>query len=535
MFDKPRRQHPVAAITSVLRALRELLLPLVIVFLFGRRGDPEETAFWLRMLPVLGIIIFAFTAGVLQWVFFRYWLAEDELRVTRGLFVRKRIFIPRHRIQVIDITSGIIQRSFGLVSLNVQTAGGDTPGVIINALRLEEALEIRKLLRRSERHAEAVARSTNDSVFADGDSGEKTASETINSIDLNHGNTRVVTPDSRSNESDPYADSGRSEIEYKYPENCDQSWRLPADHLLIGAATSGGFGVFLSLLATLYTQVSYMIDEEEMIDWFSRLAIPEGSTIVVIGIVVIVLAWIMSFSSYVLGFANFRIRKINDEMVITKGLIERKQITIPFRRIQCVRIVEGLMRQPFGFVTIRVDSAGFGEKSGQTTELMPLLPIGKVPEFLEVMLPEYQQDIPLNHAPRRAMIRFMIQASIPVLLLSSILTWALPMGYLAWVAFPLATFLGYRRYRDAGAGWNGRMYRLSYRKLARTTCLIPGFRVQASQTSADPLQRLRDLKDLSVDVASSNTGAQFTVPNLDQIQADNLSNKLEWDLNRHHS
>jgi putative membrane protein len=511
MFEQPRRQHPVAAITSVLRSLRELLLPLIIVFLFGRRGDPEETAFWFRMLPVVGIVVFALVAGVLQWVFFRYWLQDNELRVTRGLLVRKKIFIPRHRIQVIDITSGIIQRSFGLVSLNVQTAGGDTPGVIINALRLEEALELRKQLRKNDKTVETALQNETYESHGEFNVAESEQRDTVETEDAND---VLATEKSSTNRT----------------ENTDKSWRLPADHLLIGAATSSGFGVFLSLLATLYTQVSYMIDEDEMIEWFSSLAIPEGSTVVIVGVIVILLAWTMSFSSYILGLANFRIRKLGDELVITKGLIERKQITIPYRRIQSLRIVEGLMRQPFGFVTIRVDSAGFGEKSGQTTDLMPLLPAGKVQEFIEMMLPEYQQVVPLNKAPRRSRIRFMIQTALPVLLLTGLLSWFLPMGYLAGLAVPIALILGFQRYRDTAAGWNGRFFRLRYRKLARTTCLVPGYRVQAAQTDADPLQRYRGIMDLSLNVASSNTGASFTVPNLDASDADWLSNKIRRDV-----
>jgi putative membrane protein len=517
MFSNPRRQHPVAVITGVLLALRELLLPLVIVFLFGRRGDPAETAFWLRMLPVVGIIVFALGAGILKWVFFHYWLQGNELRVTRGLLIRKKIFIPRHRIQVIDITSGIIQRSFGLVSLNVQTAGGDTPGITINALKLEEALELRSLLRQSDLQQETAT-----------DTDYPTDPSAISDVTLSEPDPIEAGP-SEAHAISELSVAATTRTSTKNDTNNDSkqtSWRLSADHLLIGAATSSGFGIFLSLLATLYTQASYMIDEEEMIDWFSNLAIPEGSTVIFLGIMVVVLAWVMSFGSYILGFANFRIRKLDEEMVITKGLLERKQITIPYRRIQSLRIVEGLMRQPFGFVTIRVDSAGFGEKSGQTTDLMPMLPAHQVQEFIKTMLPEYLQDVPTHKAPERSLVRFIMQTTLPVILLVGLASWLLPMGYLAGLALPVALVLGYQRYKDTEAGWNGNFFFLKYRKLARTTCIIPGYRVQATQTDADPIQRFRSLTDLSINVASSNTGARFIVPNLDNNHADLLSNKV---------
>lgn len=45
-------------------------------------------------------------------------------------------------------------------------------------------------------------------------------------------------------------------------------------------------------------------------------------------------------------------------MVIERGLIEKRQLTLAYRRITAVRIIKSIIRQPFGFVSVYVESAG---------------------------------------------------------------------------------------------------------------------------------------------------------------------------------
>ena len=51
-------------------------------------------------------------------------------------------------------------------------------------------------------------------------------------------------------------------------------------------------------------------------------------------------------------------------MIITKGLLEKKRITLPLNRIQAIRIVENPLRQLTGFATVVVESAGGNGENG---------------------------------------------------------------------------------------------------------------------------------------------------------------------------
>ncbi|KPQ00305.1 MAG: membrane protein YdbT [Bacteroidetes bacterium HLUCCA01] len=484
MFNEPRRQHPVAIITNTLGVLRNLIVPAILAVFLGT-GNIEtdsEWAYLLRLAPIVAAVLITFFGGIARWYWFYYWLDDDELRVKQGLIVRKMQFIPRHRIQVIDISSGIIQRMFGLVSLNVQTAGGDTPGVIISALRMQEALAIRSMLRRDSTQPQTDPR------------------------------TPAQSP----------PDSPLESI----TTNIRQEHHLSGDRLLIGAATSGGFGVFLSVLATIYSQVSGSVDEEQVLGWVSSIPLADQNLILTMIVVLILVAWTMSVGSFILKYANFRIRRLDRELVISKGLLERRQVTIPYRRIQAVRIVEGVLRQPFGYATIMVDSAGFGEKSGTVTELIPMVRRDEIPGFLAEFVPGFNARCEATRPPERSITRFIIQATILPLIAGIVLAAVTKLWYLIPVLMPVGVLLGYLRFRDTAAGvTDDQLFVGRYRNLARTTVMVPSYRIQSAQAIQNPFHRINKLGNVHISIASSNTGAQFIIPNLDVEDADEL---LQW-------
>ena len=71
----------------------------------------------------------------------RYLVKEDGLRIRRGVFWRKVIWIPITRVQHIDVSQGPVQRKFGLGTLTVHTAG--TAGAAISLAGLEHGIASR--------------------------------------------------------------------------------------------------------------------------------------------------------------------------------------------------------------------------------------------------------------------------------------------------------------------------------------------------------------------------------------------------------
>lgn len=81
-------------------------------------------------------------------------LDEDGLEIRRGVVWRRIINVPRSRVQHTDVSQGPLERSHGLSTLVVHTAGTDHARVTLAGLARETALGLRdQLLPRDGRDA----------------------------------------------------------------------------------------------------------------------------------------------------------------------------------------------------------------------------------------------------------------------------------------------------------------------------------------------------------------------------------------------
>jgi uncharacterized protein len=75
-----------------------------------------------------------------------YILDAQGIEIRTGVFWRRIISVPRSRVQHIDVTQGPMQRSYGLATLVVFTAGTAHSSVSLGGLAHETALALRDLL-----------------------------------------------------------------------------------------------------------------------------------------------------------------------------------------------------------------------------------------------------------------------------------------------------------------------------------------------------------------------------------------------------
>ncbi len=459
-ISEPRRQHPVATLTFVLRTLREMIIPIILVFFLGQGGNSPLFTWWGISLMILALL----TVGFIGWLRFTWRVENDELRIEQGLLVRKKRYVPRDRIQAIDISSGPVQRLFGLVRLNVLTAGGSAPEAAISAITRQDARAIQHALKVEARSSEAP---------------EEAAS---------------------------------------YPV-----YRISRSRLLLAASTAGSFGIALSIVGTVMAQINQVVTEEQMIDFIESWAGGISSDFwISFVIVAVVAAWLLSLFGTLLRFSGFTLTRNDRELQIRRGLFEKKQITIPFHRIQAVRVVDGILRQPFGYAMVYVENAGFGDEGGKTTVVFPLMHRGELKRFLQEMLPDYDVELPGVRPPGRAFLRYQIKTVVPALIAASAVAWYFAFYWLIPAIFVVAGLIGYIRYLDAAAGFEGEHGFMRFRRLARTTVVFHRRRVQSISVLANWFQRRKALCSVMVTVASGSGGAMFRVDHLDE------SVRREW-------
>ncbi|MFK4998579.1 PH domain-containing protein [Bacillus sp. N9] len=71
---------------------------------------------------------------------------------------------------------------------------------------------------------------------------------------------------------------------------------------------------------------------------------------------------------------------MEEDLVITRGLLEKRTTTIPIRKIQAVKITESPFRQPFGYASVAVEYAGSSmEEEKADGLLMPVVKKKRLP------------------------------------------------------------------------------------------------------------------------------------------------------------
>ena len=467
--------HPVAMLIGAIKTIRRWLSALVfpgIAFLVSQGFSP-----WTVTLFLFGFLIVAALAGLwgfLSWRVTTYEVTGGAFRLRQGVFQKNERTIPLDHVQSVDTVQGIIQRVFGVVEVRIETAGGGAsePDASLSALDPEAAETLRREIEGSQREW-----------------SEEAAGPTV-------------------------------------------LRRLSGRELLVAGATSGQIGIALSLLAVGSQVIDEFFSEAFIRDLVETFA-PNWLMVVLIVVPAgALLAWLLAIAGTVLAYAGFTLSREGDFLYIKRGLLERREATIPLARIQAVRISEGVLRQPFGLASLRVESAGYGEDAGVSTTLFPLLPRGEVQELLAVAAPEFAVDPTLKSLPRRALRRYIVRSIIPALLaaaaaaLVSFAVFESALGLLALLLAPPAAAYGWLRYRDAAWAFEEDRLVVRYRSLGRKTAVAPRRRLQSRGMVRSPFQRRLRLATFLAEVASGSGGAALRIIDLDASTAEALAGNL---------
>lgn len=467
-MSKLYRQHPITIITGVFKELKSYLIPLFIFLVLRSLGEESGTFFdrWF-LIFILVTVGFSLISGFFKWLFFRFKYSPNAIEIFSGVLIKKHRNIKRDRIHTMDLEANVVWQLLDLVSLNIETPGNlDEAEVKISAIPQGLANHIRETLNENGATVENQA----------------AASKTI---------------------------------------------ALDAITLLKAGATSGSVGVVFAVVFALIGQLLVFIPErifQLIAQFFTQTDVV---VIVILFIVGLVISWIISVVRYVLRFAYFTLREYDDYLEIKRGLFVKKQLTIKLSRIQAVTIIEGLIRQPFGYATIELQVAGGGGDKGESVVIHPMIKRSQIESFLDTLLPEYAVPKHFHAVPKRALRRYLFRASIPVIML-------LGLGFIdtRLIAVPLVLGLffiplGYLRYHDAGYANQHDGMALRFRRVAKTTVMVQRKHLQSYQMITNPFQRLKGLKTLGIWVMASPTPVYFNVKDLQDSDAKNVYDWLK--------
>jgi putative membrane protein len=431
-----RRLHPAGIAIYAVQALGQAVFPLLIIVGLSVLGGSSGGGDLRRSLIYGAVGIGGATvAGYVRWSTTKYGVDERAIHHHTGVLRQEDTDVPLTRVEALDVQQGPLQRLLGVYSVHVQTGGGGGKGGEIVLPALGPA---------------AV-------------------------LELRE---RVGAPA-------PLVDeSGRL--------------RLTIGSLLVAALTAGQLGIIVPVLAAGSQVAQQAFEEGEGRDAVRALPDTMGEWILVVAALLLA-AWALSVIGAGVTFAGFTVARDGDRLRIRRGLLSRREATIPVARVRAVRVVEGVLRRPFGLATLQMEVTGYAEEEAVARTLFPLLRTRSVRGVLERLLPELA-DAPdgLAPPPPRAWRRY--------LLLPSSLALAVGAAGAVWLSSPgplavLVLGVVYGQARWNAAGWRLSEGRLAVRslRLARITVLAPSSNRESHEVAQSLLQRRARLADLRVD------------------------------------
>lgn len=469
-MSNPKRLHPIASVLMAGKRMKNLFFPIAaLVFSAGRE---DRMGLMIVLIIALAAVIVTLVTGIISWLRYTYRFEQDELRIEYGVFVRKKRYIPFERIQSINITEGLLQRVFGLVKVQIETAGGDEEAeAVLSAISKDEANRIQDYV--------AAAKH--------GVNGENEEVQAVNTV-----------------------------------------YAISAPELLVLSLTSGGVGVVISAMVAVLSQLDDFIPYKKLFGGLEKWAVQNIMITAIIVFIGFFLAWIISLLLTMLKYANFKVVKTEKDFIISHGLLERKQITIPLKRIQAIRINENIVRQILGYGTVYVESAG-GSMENQEAANVTLLPIVKVKlisSILEPHLPDYQLEPAFIPAPKRSLRRYILRSwFVPVPIVIAAVIFLNMWGLLSLLLLGFMTVNAVLKFRAAGWSLGEQQLALRFRTINRITVIMKKNKIQSLEMKESYFQQKKDLGTIGASVKSGAGGGGGTVLDL---ESSDIQKVYQW-------
>lgn len=490
MSSEKYRLHPISAVLNFLKSLKELLLPILIVFIGNGMSlsitfDPRKEAFWdnFSTLILMVVLVFVLIGGIIKWWKFVYWFEENELRVEYGLFVKKKRYIPFERIQSLNYKEGIFHRMLGLVQVKVETAGSKDA---------KAEAELTAVTKHAADQIEAEMRKAKNKISLQNEaSGEEQSQEILQ----------------------------QEEVEIIH--------QMTTKSIFILATTSGAIGVVVSGVVAVLSQVSEFIPYEKIFDELAAFVKVGVLLIALTVFLLFVLAWLVSVVITFFNYFDFKVSREHDKLIVTRGLLEKKRVTIPLNRVQAIRIVENPFRQWFGYATVVLESAGGGSgEKDRTMTLFPLIKKGEEVEPLMDLFPEYDFTPDFKKAPKKArpfFYRLHFWWVIPVAVACSYYFY--PYGLFAILLVPLLIGLGVWQHQTVGFAIKEKQLTMRFRNISRVTVYMRKHRIQALMKRQSYFQKRKQVATVQATVMSGISGATSWVHSIEEKEADAI---LTW-------
>ena len=461
-----QRLHPLSWLFVLVQQLKQFLLPILVLLLFGR-GDRNE----LWGLVAVGVLALV---SVWQYYTYRYRIEADSLVVRSGLLERSLRHIPFSRIHNVALHQTLLHRLFGVAEVRLESAGGTRPEAEMRVLRLTDASALEALVRRHARATRADA----------------------------------AAMDATARDAEPAPESTRELLTLPLSEVVRLGMISNRGMLVVGAAFATVSQVSPDLLGDPVERFA-----RALVSWFDlhRFGLVQY-VLAALGFVVaaVVVLQLLSIALAVLQYARFRLIETGPRLTIERGLLTRIRTSASQRRIQAWTLREGLLHRLFKRRSLAVDTASSQHQPEQRAfrDIAPVIAPASADTLLRYLLdPQWppQDWRPLHPRARwrLAMPGMWVTAALVGVLAFNFGKWGL-LG-LAWL--PWSFWLAHRNAARSGYALHGELVAVREGWWSRHWRFAELDKLQVLRIRRGPLDRRMGMATLWLDTSGAGTFA----------------------------
>lgn len=512
-------------------------------------------------------VVIAAAYQLLSYKHLYYELGPEEFNLYSGILNKKRVHVPYRRIQSVDQRASLLQRVFGVCTVNVDTAGGAAnKAVVVPYVRKSQAEELRRELFGRKQYALAVQAGATPAQAAqlvrvhDG----AAAGEQGNVLDA----PAEMWEDVRGVFGGEAVDTGRVTYEYGLTnkELILTGLSNNTAFVLVAIGIVAGLVQVLEPLMTMFARQTAAVIGSVSQAGYAAFG-PGAIALAALGFLgVCLVMWLISGLTTCISYGGFRARRRANRIEVERGLLQHQFQGVDVDRVQSVTVRQSVIRRLFGYCEIslgKIDVTFDGmagdqqQSSGLSQGLVihPFVKLDRVPEILAGIIPEYA-GVPARNTPvspvalRRAVIRrgivqgfgfwLAVAVALTQVLLNVLLSpvdpaHATALVYInavsvalyavAAVSFALEVVGAVLWARGSGFSYNREFMQIANGGLARETVSFPRRKIQFGCVRSNPLQRRAGTATIRVRTASGVSG---TTEQLIDVRADDAQAWLGW-------
>ena len=479
-FAPTLRLHPLSWLFVLVASIRQFIVPVIAVLVFGARDDGSM---W-GVVIVVPLVV----AALWRQVQFRYGFGPRGLVIRDGLLFRNVRQIEYERIENVDTERGILHRLLNVAEVRVESSTGGKPEALIRVLGLPAVEDLRSRVFERAHPAQTA----------------------------------------------PKAEEGETLLRLSTTELMRFGFVDNRGMLVVAAA----FGVF-SQTGEL-GDASDWIGARIFKDDFGA----SGLSLVLVGVgallALLLIVRLLSLAWALVTLHDFTLTRTSGGLRLRYGLLTRVALSLRLPRVQALHQSESVLHRFFGRVSLSADLAGDG--ANQTDEngspqmrmrwLAPICTPRHSAQLIRIALPMLANDSPIDWqwlAPgakgrvfRKSVLLLSLLFAAPAIYLLQL---AAPLMWLVIVPFAWVHATQYVKHTRWALTREALLFHRGW--LTRRLSVIPRSRVQTVDEVASPFDRRKGMAVVIVDTAGASSMASFIrIPYLPAAAARTLAAEL---------